>query len=312
MDGWRHESLFAGFIAPFLSDTSQEPRSHPSHQERQSILSAVLSSLNRLRPFLIGHESESYWVDQIFSYVEILLTSLPAQTVVEQFDQLYKLRKWVLFVPSLLLELPVASAPATLVLAHLYATALALEPLFPDLGPSFCAAACLEPLEKIIQMTDSMQMNQNFGQHAIEIGNLMQFPQQAAASFRWIQTQQRNEYLQMHDSSHSGSYTGSVHFDPESMSYTTFANLSPGFVPTQLTSRLRAVSSDSHSSYLDAPPPSSQPYESATNEWGTGPSPGFPAQPYVVSNEQQEYDWDLDAQYGGFRGGFVNPPSIWT
>lgn len=318
MNGWSQESLFASFIFPFLSDTSQTPRAHPSHQERQNILSTILSSLNRLRPFLIGHEAESYWIDQLFAYVEILTTLPPAQTAVEQFDQLYKLRKWVLFVPSLLLELPVANAPATLVLAHLYATAIALEPLFPNLGPSFCAAASLDPLERIIHMNAPMQLNQNYGQHAREIGNLMHFPQQAASLYRWTQTQQRNEHVQMHESSRPNSYSDLINLDSESMNYTSFGNLSPGFIPSQLNPpRHSEVSSESQSPYLEVPPLAGQTYENAvfggaTSEWGTSPSPGFPAQRYIVPNEQQEYDCDLDAHHGGFRGGFVNVPTIWT
>ncbi|GAB7355101.1 hypothetical protein MBLNU459_g5682t1 [Dothideomycetes sp. NU459] len=313
MDGWRHESLFAEYIVPFLKPV-HEARPHVSHQERHSILSTVISSLDRLRPFLVGHDTESYWVDQLLSYVQSLIRSHPAQTVVDQFDQLYKLRKWILFVPSLLLEQPVVSGPVTLVLAHLYATALALEPLFPDLGPSFCTAISLEPLEKIIQMTAPMQMNQTFGQHGLEIGSLMQFPQQAASSYRWAQ--QRDDQMHMQDQSRSDSYAGPINFDMESMSYSSFGNLSPGFVPSQINAQHGRVPSDSHSPYLDVPT-ATQTYESSgftygTSEWGTAPSPGFPAQTQPIQNAEQGYEWELDAPYGGVRGGFVNTPTIWT
>lgn len=318
MEGWKHESLFADIINIIPSLRFEDPRPLPSLQERQAVLTSIVSSLQRLQPSLAGHEAESQWIAQLLGYVRTLLGSQPAQTPAEQFDQLYRLRKWVLFVPSVLLERPVVEGPAILVLAHLYATALAVEPLFPSLGPSFCAAISFGPLERIIQTTAPMQMEQHFGQNALEIAALMQFPQQAANNYRhrmaWVQ-QQQVEQARLHHPVPQGSFQGSLNMDMENLAYIPFANQSPGFVPSSLDARHSRMSSGSHSPYLELPT-TGIPYDNTgffygANEWGA-PSPGFPSQPYMVKEEEHGYESEIGTPYGGFSGGFVNAPPIWT
>jgi hypothetical protein len=317
MEGWKHESLFADMLEYLPILGGQDTRPLPSIQERQAVLGGIVSALQRLQPFLAGHETESHWISQLLSYVRTLLASPPASTPVEQFDQLYRLRKWVYFVPGLLLERPIVDGPAILVLAHLYAVALAVEPLFPSLGPAFCAAISAGPLDKIIRMTAPMQMEQHFGQTAVEIGGLMQFPQQAAATYYnrvdWMR-QQMLEKARIHSPPHQGHFLSSPNMDMENIVYQPFANLSPGQVPSSLHSRL---SPGSHSPYLEVP--SAGPTYDNTSyiygtpvEWGAAPSPAFPPQSYMSQHEEQGYDSEIGTPYGGFSGGFVNAPPIWT
>ena len=320
MEDWKHESLFAEILGIRSWWNIEESRSLPTFQERQATLSGIISALQRLQPFLTGHETESQWISQLLGYIRTLLSSPPAQTPAEQFDQLYRLRKWVLFVPSLLLDEPVVEGPAILVLAHLYATALAIEPLFPSLGIGFCAAISFGPLEKIIQMTAPMQMEQHFGQTALEIGSLMHFPQQAAATYRarlhWAQQHQIAESRMQSPPQQLASFSSSAMMDMGSMAYTPFANMSPGFVPSSLSAHPRLSSPGSHSPYLEVPTagttydPTGYSYGAA--EWGGAPSPAFPPQPYMSQEEEQGYDSGIGRPYGGSSGGFVNAPPIWT
>ncbi|THZ52254.1 hypothetical protein D6C86_10259, partial [Aureobasidium pullulans] len=162
-----HELVFADLINLSSYKPSEDSRPLPSMQERHSILT---------NPLLVTNNQEAHWIEQLLVYVSFLMGTQHAYTAAEQFDQLYGLRKWVIFVPCLLLGKPIIDGPSILVVAHLYATALSLEPLFPALGASFCAAISLPPLERIIQMTVPMQTDDQLGQHALEIGSLMHFP----------------------------------------------------------------------------------------------------------------------------------------
>jgi len=319
MEAWRHESFFADLLGIIPYMINQEARPLPSAQERHTVLTSIISALQRLQPFLARSESESQWIGQLLGYIRTLLSSPPAQTPTEQFDQLYRLRKWILFVPSLLLNEAVVDGPAILVLAHLYATALAIEPLFPSLGPGFCAAISAGPLEKIIQMTAPMQTEQRFGQNALEIGGLMQFPQQAAATYRgrvaWVQ-QQQLERARLHSPLQQGSFTEPVHMDMENMAYAPFANLSPGFVPSSIQSQHSRMSSGSHSPFLDVPNTAGPAYDNntyayGTTEWGAAPSPAFPANSFLSQEQEHSYGSEAGMPYGGFSGGFVDTP-IWT
>lgn len=321
MEAWKHESLFADVIdwLPHLRIKNVRPL--PSIQERQTTLTSIVSALQRLQPFLAGQETESQWISQLLGYIRTLLNTQPAQTPVEQFDQLYRLRKWVLFVPSLLLEKPVVEGPAILVLAHLYATALAIEPLFPSLGPGFCAAISFGPLEKIIQMTAPMQqMEQHFGQTAVEIGGLMQFPQQASTSFRarlMYISQQSQEQARMHSPPRHISLPGSANVDAENMTYSPFASLSPGIAPSSLDGGHSRMSSGSHSPYLTLPTAGPMydhnGYMYGAPEWGAAPSPAFAPQQYMGHEQEHGYESsEIGTPYGDFSGGFVHAPPIWT
>lgn len=325
MAGWNHESIFADLINLSPYKPSEDPRSLPSMQERHGILSNVLASLQRLQPVLVTNSPEAYWIEQLLGYISYLLNTPPAQTAAEQFDQLYSLRKWVLFVPCLLLDKPMVDGPSTLVVAHLYATALALEPLFPSLGVSFCAAISLPPLERIIQMTAPMQTDGQFGQHALEISSLMHFPQQAASTYRarlaW--TQQHLEQIQLQHTPQQSPYTPIFNLDGANTPFMSFGNLSPGFVPSSIghVREENRMSSGSlaGSPYLGIPTRTSSydsGYTDGTSSWGTAHSPAFTPNHYAEGGHEhgyESYDFEqLEAPHGGFRGGFVVPPTIWA
>ena len=325
MAGWKHESVFADLINLSPYKPSEDPRPLPSPQERHSILTSVLAALQRLQPVLVVNSPEAYWIEQLLGYISYLLNTQPAQTAAEQFDQLYSLRKWVLFVPCLLLEKPMVDGPSTLVVAHLYATALALEPLFPSLGASFCAAISLPPLERIIQMTAPMQTDDQFGHHALEISSLMHFPQQAVSTYRarlaW--TQQQLEQMRLQHTPQQSSYTPVFNLDGVSTPFMNFGNLSPGFVPSSVNHgrEEHRMSSDPlvGSPYLGVPtrtPSYDGGFSDGTSQWGTAHSPAFPPNHYAGSEQGQgynSYDFEqLEAPHGGFRGGFVVPPTIWA
>jgi hypothetical protein len=323
MAGWKHESVFADMINLSPYRPSEDPRPLPSMQERHAILMSVLAALQRLQPVLIVNSPEAYWIEQLLGYISYLLNTQPAQTAAEQFDQLYSLRKWVLFVPCLLLDKPMVDGPSTLVVAHLYATALALEPLFPSLGASFCAANSLPPLEKIIQMTAPMQTDDQFGHHAQEIGSLMRFPQQAVSTYRarlsW--TQQHLEQIRLQHTPQQSPYTPVFNLDGTSTPFMNFGNLSPSFVPSSVDHgrEERQLSSGSlvGSPYLGMPTPSpsyESGYSDGTSQWGTAPS--LPSNHYTTGEQEHaysSYDFEqAEAPHGGFRGGFVVPPTIWA
>src|SRR6202012_2582036 len=96
-----------------------------------------------------------------------------------------------------LLQRPKGQAPAMLTLAHFYATALALEPLFPALGVSFCSALVLPPLDAIINVTTAMQSEQSMSPASNEIATMMQFPQQVAHNYKTQAAQARQMDTQL-------------------------------------------------------------------------------------------------------------------
>lgn len=271
----------------------------PEVPERYAILSSTVQALQQLQRTLANHEAESYWIGQLLHYVQQLQKSTPARNPDEQFSHLYLLRKWLFWVPVSLLRRHGEQGPAMLTLAHFYATALALEPLYPDLGSAFCARIVLTPLETIVTVTDAMQSQRAMDVNSMEIASLMQFPQQAAMVFR-------NKMME---------HKGGIQQDPsvmgvnaDTLNYTTIGNLSPAFAPSPLHDPAAASQAPSlqHSPYLEVPISQSG-FTYGTQSWGAVPSPGFPPQIYSAPD-------DLFYGYhaGGFPGGFVNSTPIWT
>ncbi|KAK4995145.1 hypothetical protein LTR66_004972 [Elasticomyces elasticus] len=329
MDDWRHESLFADYIAHQDLKLLQQhtvPRRTPAENalERCSTLQSIAGSLQRLGRYLNGQDLEVSWIEQLIDYIQRLQTSRPAQNSEETFNHVYMLRKWVHYVPISLLQSQGGKGPALLTIAHLYAVNLSLEPFFPDMGP-FYASTTLPPLEEIIQVTDAMRSERGMGQSAHEIAALMQFPRQAAASYReriYDAQQQQQAQLQqvpslstpdLGDNYFSAKYT--------TMSYNgAYGNPSPALTPAALHVAPNAISSAS--SYLEVPTPptvfDARGFEFVTSEWGALPSPGFPPRGPGVQ-EQQSNGYVGVTPFGGFGGeagggggGFETHPAIWT
>lgn len=299
MNSWKHESIFAEYINE--EDLSALPHhagmqtATVSPSDRMTILGNTIHSLEQLQQSLSAHEAESYWIGQLLSYMQRLQASSPASNPDEQFSHLYLLRKWLFWVPTLLLQRQGGQGPAMLTLAHFYATALALEPLYPDLGSVFCARIALHPLEAIIGVTSAMHSHA-MDQNAVEIATLMNFPRHMAMSFR-----SRAPDSQMG----GGKQTSPIplNLNPETFDYTSIGNMSPAFAPSPLQ-HSSGPTPILPSSYLEVPTSQAAGFTIGTQQWGVLPSPGFPPQAYTEQDQLYEYS------LGGFRGGFV--PPIWT
>lgn len=268
---------------------------------------------------LSGHDAELDWINQLCTYIQRLQTMNPAQTPEEQFVQLYYLRKWLFWVPVSLLQRSEGQGPAMLALAHFYAVSLAMEPLFPDLGASFCSALGLAPLEAIIRVTDSMQSEQTMSPGLMEIATVMQYPTQMALQYRAgaLQQYQQNQIPSPQDSAYDY-----INLSPETLRSTTsssLGNLSPAFAPPALH-YTASSSSTAASPFLEVPTPSQhqqQGFSYGTQSWGV-PSPGLPPAYGYQTVDEEEHEMSLYAGMGAggymIGGGFVLPPhqSIWT
>jgi hypothetical protein len=286
-------------------------RASISTTDRSVVIQTVVQSLQRLQYGLVGLDMEAYWVEQLLSYLQRLQVTPPAQSPEEQFTQSYMLRKWLFWVPVSLLQRQGGKGPAMLTLAHFYAAALTLEPLFPDLGASFCSALALPALENIINVTTAMRSEQGLDSASSEIASLMQFPQQAAFNYR-------SQLMQSHPGVVLQPTPITYDFSADMNNYAATGNLSPAFAPStpHYTPSGSSMSSSS-TPYLEVPSSqnSQTGFSYGTSSWGAMPSPGFPPQAYTSGLEGGDvYDMSGLSLGGvpGFRGGFVSPLSIWT
>ncbi|EOA85255.1 hypothetical protein ACJQWK_06942 [Exserohilum turcicum] len=325
MQPWRHESLFADYIAehtpmpnrhfmnPISTMVSQEAR-----REHMNALADIHASLQRLQPYLVRNEQESKWVDQLKGYLDRLRSSSQPQSPEEQFNQLYALRKWLFWVPISLLAAKRGDVTVLVILAHFYATALALEPMFPDVASVFVADLSLRPLEEITQLVQGFQ-DPRYGSHVQTMAYLIRFPMDMAASYKarrdWAR-QQSVAVAPMQQQPPAYALE-SINQDLENhiAQYSYGQSLSPAFAPSPLTFVSPGMASTPTSPYLEVPRSapvdaygtSSTSYTSSNSYASPLGSPAALLPPYSAP---QEHAMAFGMQ-SGYPSGFVATP-IWT
>ena len=334
MQPWRQESIFADYIASqgLMSHqiSGHASGTHVTSEARQQHLMTLQSlqgSLQRLQPYLTGNEDLASWIQQLQSYVHRLQSSAPAQTAETQFSYLYVLRKWLFWVPITLLGSQRRDFSVLLVLAYFYTSALALEPLFPDVGAGFCANLGLAPLEEIVRITDALQANQSFAQNTQTAAMMMEFPRVTALKYRqwmdWRRQQLESEELQsMHATQNR---LPSFEFDFNVFSSSRVGNLSPAFAPSPLTPvSTQAMGERSPSTYYLEVPVTYGGLGGDAYGMTTGASSGYispsasPAFPRAGSGSSQSHMEGFYGEYGQLgstapSSGFVPAPStLWT
>lgn len=315
MQPWRHESLFADYIAeqgaapnksymnPAGTLVTQESR-----REHLGIIQLIQSSLQRLNPYLTRYDQEGKWVDQLKGYIDRLRASSSPQMSEEQFSLLYALRKWLFWVPISLLAARRGDVTVLLVLAHFYATALALEPMFPDVGAAFCANLALPPLEEIIRIVGTLQSTQSYSQPTQAAVLMMDFPRDTASTYQtrreWAR--QQAEEIETVQQSPYGLETINLDLENQIAQYSYGASLSPAFAPSPLSFVPSGIVSGQTSPYLEVP-------RTAVDGFSGGSSYvsplGSPAPPLPYVQEESVFSFGMPM---GYPSGFVATPTVWT
>lgn len=320
MQPWKQEALFADYLSNqgqylprSFSNTTPNQGTQDARREHLATLQHVHSHLERLRPYLANYEQERRWIDQLKGYLERLRGSNPPQTGEEQFSQLYALRKWLFWVPISLLSTRKGDIIVLLVLAHFYATALAVEPIFPDTGSAFCADMAVAPLEAIISTMAQAQSSQSYNQSVQTASLMMEFPQETLATFRNRRVWSRHPSQEMPMVQH-GSYgleTLNLGLEHQMGDFSYQQSVSPAFPPSSINISPGTIEQRS-ADYLGIPHSSVEPLS-----FGRGASHyfsplGSPAAPVLgPSQEENVFHYGMGM---GYPGGFVSSAmsTVWT
>ena len=333
MQPWRHESLFADYIAEhtpmpnrhFMNPTST-PITAEARREHLNALVDIHASLQRLQPYLVRNDQESKWVDQLKGYLDRLRSSAQPQSPEEQFNQLYALRKWLFWVPISLLAAKRGDVNVLVVLAHFYATALALEPMFPDVASVLVADLSLRPLEEINQLVQGYQ-DPRYDSGMQTMSYLVQFPVDMVSSYKsrreWARQQMATvSPIQQQQQSAYGLESINQDIENQIAQYSYGQSLSPAFAPSPLTFLPAGMNSTPTSPYLEVPRAVPvDPYGPTSAYAGTASSYassnsyasplGSPAALLPPYSGPQEQSFTAYGMQSGYPSGFVATP-IWT
>lgn len=283
------------------------PISQDARREHLNALTDVHASLQRLQPYLSPTDQETKWVDQLKGYLDRLRASSQPQTPEEQFNQLYALRKWLFWVPISLLAAKRGDVNVLIVLAHFYATALAIEPMFPDVASVFVADLSLRPLEDISQIVQTYQ-DPRFDSRLQTMSYLIQFPIDMVSSYKTRREWARQQITSVTSIQQPSYALGNLNIDLESQitQYSYGQSLSPAFAPSPLTFLPSGMSSAPTSPYLEVP-------RTTVDAYGTtsyAPPLGSPATVLPAYSAPQEHAFSYGMSTG-YPSGFVATP-IWT
>jgi hypothetical protein len=323
MQPWRHESLFADYIAehtPMPNRHFMNPISTPispeARREHMNALVDIHASLQRLQPYLVRNEQESKWVDQLKGYLDRLRSSSQPQSPEEQFNQLYALRKWLFWVPISLLAAKRGDVNVLVVLAHFYATALALEPMFPDVASVFVADLSLRPLEEINNLVQGFQ-DPRYDSRLQTMSYLVQFPIDMVSSYKTRREWSRQQMSSISPMQQQSAYAlESINLDLENhiAQYSYGQSLSPAFAPSPLTFLPSGMTSAPTSPYLEVPRSGTVDAYGTASSYASSSSYasplGSPAALLPPYSAPQEHAFAFGMQ-SGYPSGFVATP-IWT
>jgi hypothetical protein len=290
------------FMNPISTPTSQEAR-----REHLNALTDIHASLQRLQPYLSQNDQETKWVDQLKGYLDRLRVSNQPQTPEEQFNQLYALRKWLFWVPISLLAAKRGDINVLIVLTHFYATALALEPMFPDVASVFVADLALRPLQDIIQIVQANQ-DPRFDSGTQTMSYLVQFPIDAVSTYKTRSAWTRQQSTNISPIQQPSYALESINLDIENQiaQYSYGQSLSPAFAPSPLTFLPPGMTSAPTSPYLEVPRVAVDVYGASNYSTPMG-SPATILPPYSAPQEHA-FTYGMNT---GYPSGFV-PTPIWT
>jgi hypothetical protein len=315
MQSWVEESSLAdlisqqGLIAQSSFANESSIFTPESRHEHMNTLHTISAALVKLQPYLATCEQESRWIDQLAGYVERLGTSNSPANSEEQFAQLYALRKWLFWMPVTLLSSRKGDIFTLLVLSHFYATALAIEPMFPNIGGPFLANLALPTLEELIRIVNTVQTSNSFTPMTQAATMMMEFPRDVLSNYRarrnWSQGQSPNS-LQSHPYAIE---TLNLDLGQHLAEFGYNQGLSPAFAPSPLHMSPPSILAGQgpRSPYLEVPRAGSGDMLSYSN---AGSNYSSPMTSPSMFKQEEESSFNFNVPFGGYSsGGFVLAPT---
>jgi hypothetical protein len=167
-----------------FAGTSSFPMTEQRQGDNTKTIQAIQGALRRLQMSVSQSPDDAKLIERMDTLMDSFLSASLAETPKDQFERLYNLRKMLFWLPINLLKSRRGDIHSLLVLSHYYATALALETVFPDIGAPFLATLVAPPLVEIINIIQTCQVTQTHDPLAQTAAALIDFPREALNQFQ--------------------------------------------------------------------------------------------------------------------------------
>jgi len=185
MQPFKNESEFCEYLEEYNCFHEASVPKLFNLEEAVESLNHIFNSLGILRHYVEGHEEESRGLNDLILFVRNLADNTMLQSAAEQFERLHPLRSWLFFLPISFLKRAREDQDVLILLAHFYAVALAVEPLFPAVGAAWFGSIAIGPIleihKNLVQQHQSMTQLEKQQRWPIR---LMKFPLEVVRDFR--------------------------------------------------------------------------------------------------------------------------------
>jgi len=334
---WKEDSSLASYLEGQRSLRSARTPLTPTYHgaisetrnEDMMRLERVYSSLQSVQHRILHCDEHLRWVVDLLAFVQTLRDDIPLSSPEEAFERLQPLRAWLFWLPPAMLRGQDSDLISLAVLSQFFSVALALEPLFPEIGGAYLGTMSVPPIEEMQRMFYARKATQPFTPDAQIAMSLMDLPGDMVVEYK-----NRLQWSAQHvDPYHSNPHSP---FGFQNVQLVSSPNEAPGLSSTYGTSPMRnpahlavpsspyhpaatSIGSRRQSQYLDPSPTLHAEYAddrsmSAFTTLGDSPAYSPAYSPAFATNELLGMGYQSQAPSYNYIGGFVASASelCWT
>jgi hypothetical protein len=189
MHPWRSQSLFAEYLIEddlYQASPSAvyKPVNFLTDTDETAALRYIQDALQRVEMYASGRKEELLILRNLMAFVDNVAKHLPIEDPAMRFHLLEPTRSMLYWYPTQLAGRARSDPVAMVVLAHLYAISLTVQPVFAGSGAAHFRGLSTAPIDEIYQILLEMHQAKGGAMESFVPLSLMYFPMQAVSLFR--------------------------------------------------------------------------------------------------------------------------------
>lgn len=189
MHPWREKSLFADYLIEddqYQASPSAvyKPVNFLTDADEAAALRYIRDALQRVAKFAQGRKEETLILRNLAAFLDNVARHLPIEDPAMRFYLLEPTRSMLYWYPTQLCGRARSDPIAMVVLAHLYAISLTVQPVFAGSGSAHFRGLSTTPIDDIYQTLLEMHKAKGGKMESFVPLSLMHFPMQAVSLFR--------------------------------------------------------------------------------------------------------------------------------
>ncbi len=189
MHPWRENSLFADYLVEdglyqASPNAVYKPVNFLTDTDETAALRYIQDALQRVEQYASGRQEEIMILRNLMAFVDNVARHLPIEDPAMRFYLLEPTRSMLYWYPTQLAGRARSDPVAMVVLAHLYAISLTVQPVFAGSGAAHFRGLSTTPIDDIYQTLRDMHKARGETMESFVPLSLMHFPMQAVSLFR--------------------------------------------------------------------------------------------------------------------------------